>query len=272
MKLRPPALIKSALILFLCLGMLAFSSNNALALNNPELLPDHPTPVIDLDRALTETQLAKLEESINQFEKEAGWKLRVITQQNESPGIAVKKFWNLDDETIERSVVFIADSRGGNILNFNVGDEVFPILPRTFWVELQTRFGNQYFVRDEGEDQAIIQSVEAVRSCLAKGGCNVVPGLPYEQWIFTLITSVVGGVLCGFAGRPRKPGELFSWQWALIFSPLWGMLFISFGIGPVITRTTDWVPLTRNIAAFMIGALGAYLTHNLSPEESASEN
>ena len=232
-------------------------------------MPDHPTPVIDLDKALTGSQITQLEASINELEQDKGFKLRVITQQNESPGIAVKSFWNLDDDSIERSVVFIADSRGGNILNFNVGEEVFPLLPRTFWVELQTRFGNQYFVQENGEDQAIIQAVDAVKTCLTKGGCNVVPGLPYEQWIFTLITSLVGGIICGFAGRPRKPDQVFAWQWALIFSPLWAMLFISFGIGPVVTRTTDWIPLTRNIAAFLIGAIGAYMTQFLNSEPAS---
>ena len=255
----------STLTLVLCIGVWA-SGPDALAVNNPELLPDHPTPVVDLDRVLTGTQLNKLEDRLNSFEEESGWKLRVITQQNESPGIALKSFWNLEDESIEKSVVLIADSRGGNILNFNVGEEVFPLLPRTFWVELQTRYGNQYFVQSEGEDQAIIQAIEAVAGCLGKGGCNVVPGLPYEQWIFTLITSLVGGIICGFAGRPRKPDQVFAWQWALIFSPLWAMLFISFGIGPVVTRTTDWVPLIRNIAAFLIGGIGAYMTQFLNSE------
>ena len=41
----------------------------------------------------------------------------------------------------------VADPRGGNILNFSVGDAVYSLLPRVFWIELQTRFGNQFFVR-----------------------------------------------------------------------------------------------------------------------------
>jgi energy-converting hydrogenase Eha subunit A len=84
--------------------------------------------------------------------------------------------------------------------------------------------------------------------------------LPKEQWILTLITSVLGGVIFGFAAHPRHPGQAFSWQWALIFSPLWGILFIAFGIGPVVTRTADWLPLLRNVAGFALGALVAYLS------------
>ena len=76
----------------------------------------------------------------------------------------------------------------------------------------------------------------------------------------TLITSVIGGVICGFAAQPREEGQIVAWQWALIFSPLWGILFLAFGIGPVVTRTSDWLPLVRNISGFLIGVLVAYLT------------
>ena len=95
------------------------------------------------------------------------------------------------------------------------------------------------------------------------------PGLPREQWILTLITSVIGGVICGFAAQPRKAKQAFSWQWALIFSPLWGILFIAFGIGPVVSRTSDWLPLTRNFAGCLIGALVAYQTPFLNQSSSS---
>ena len=238
----------------------------AHAYNNPELLPDIQTPIIDLAETLTEYENKTLAKNLTEFEAETGWKLRVLTQYDETPGRAVKKYWGLDD----KSVLLVADLRGGNILNFNIGDDVYQLLPRTFWVELQTRYGNMFFVREEGEDQAIIQALDSIKTCLSKGGCNVVPGLPREQWILTLITSIVGGVIFGFAAHPRKPGQAIAWQWALIFSPLWGMLFIAFGIGPVITRTADWLPLFRNVAGFMIGALVAYLSPMLSAPEASS--
>ncbi len=264
MNTRLPILTRALLSFVLCIGLWVWGPN-ALAYDNPELLPKTPTPVIDLAKALTKTQAGDLAQDIEQFEQQSGWKLRVLTQQDQTPGRAVKDYWNLD----EKSVLLIADARGGNILNFSVGEDVYQLLPRTFWVELQTRYGNQYFVRDEGEDQAILQALGAVEGCLAKGGCGVVPGLPHEQWVFTLITSIAGGIICGFAGRPRKPDQIFSWQWALIFSPLWAMLFVSFGIGPVVTRTSDWIPLTRNIAGFLIGFLVAFLTHSFADEPTA---
>jgi hypothetical protein len=228
----------------------------AQAYDNPDLLPEIQTPVIDLAKSLTSVQEEALVKDLENFEAQTGWKLRVLTQFDRTPGRAVKEYWGLDD----KSVLLVADSRGGNILNFNVGDEVYKLMPRTFWIELQTRFGNLYFVREHGEDQAIVEALESVKTCLRQGGCRVVPGLPREQWILTLVTSIVGGVVCGFAAQPRKPGQILAWQWALIFSPLWGILFIAFGIGPVVSRTSEWLPLFRNVAGFLIGALVAYLS------------
>jgi hypothetical protein len=248
-------------------GMLAFliwlspvgffnHASVAYAINNPDLLPVTPTTVIDLAKFLTNEQESALAQDLLDFEQETGWKLRVLTQFDQTPGLAVKDYWGLDNH----SVLLVADPRGGNILNFSVGDDFYPLMPRVFWIELQTRYGNQFFVRDNGEDQAIVSAIDSIKTCLRRGGCQVVPGLPREQWILTLVTSIVGGIFFGFAGQPRKDGQIFSWQWALIFSPLWGILFISFGIGPVVSRTSDWLPLFRNFAGFMIGALVAYLS------------
>ena len=228
----------------------------AQAVNNPELLPDEPTVVIDLARILNTAQEEYLNEKLPAFEAETGWKLRVLTQFDQTPGRAVKDFWGLD----KKSIMLVADPRGGNLLNFSVGDDVFPLLPRTFWIELQTRFGNQFFIRDNGEDSAVLQSISTLETCLNRGGCGVVPGLPREQWILTLITSILGGVICGFAAQPRKEGQGIAWQWALLFSPLWGILFFAFGLGPVVTRTPELLPVIRNVSGFLIGLIVAFLT------------
>lgn len=243
-----------------------FGTSTALAYNNPDLLPEIQTPVIDLAKSLTATQEEVLAKDLEAFEAQTGWKLRVLTQFDRTPGSAVKDYWGLDD----RSILLVADPRGGNLLNFSVGDAIYPLLPRTFWIELQTRFGNQFFVRENGEDQSILEALESIKGCLVQGGCRVVPGLPREQWILTLVTSIVGGIVLGFAAQPRKDKQMVAWQWALIFSPLWGILFVAFGIGPVVSRTTEWLPLVRNVAGFLIGALVAYLSPMLS-QSSPSE-
>jgi energy-converting hydrogenase Eha subunit A len=235
-------ILVSIAVFFLAGSIWVMHSPPALAYDNPDLLPKTFTPVVDLAKSLPKLQEEKLVKDLEQFETDTGWKLRVLTQYDRTPG---------------RAVI--------------VGDAVYELLPRTFWIELQTRFGNLYFVREQGEDQAILQALESVKGCLLKGGCNVVPGLPREQWILTLITSVIGGIICGFAAQPRDKGQVFAWQWALIFSPLWGILFIAFGIGPVVTRTSDWLPLVRNISGFLIGVLVAYLSPVFSRPSSSNE-
>ena len=261
---------KLAIIFSICLisitSWLFTPYSSAYAVNNPELLPDEETPVVDLANYIPELQQQSLIENIEKFEEETGWKLRVLTQYEKSPGRAVIKYWNLDDQ----SILLVADGKGGNLLAFSVGDDVYDLLPRTFWIELQTRFGNMYYVRENGENNAIVTAMDTVKNCLAKGGCLVVPGLPREQWILTLVTSIVGGIVFGLAGLPRKEGQVFAWQWVLIFSPLWGILFIAFGMGPVVTRTSDWLPIFRNVIGFVLGALVAYFSPLLN-QQSTSE-
>ncbi|HAJ58742.1 MAG TPA: methanol dehydrogenase [Cyanobacteria bacterium UBA8543] len=263
--LFPKRLLVSLAAFFLAISVWAIAPV-AQAYDNPDLLPNTQTPVIDLANFLPAVQEEALIKDLESFEAQTGWKLRVLTQYDRTPGRAVKDFWGLND----KSVLLIADARGGNILGFNVGDDLYKFLPRTFWVELQTRFGNLYYVRENGENQSIVDSLDTIMTCLRQGGCGVVPGLPREQWILTLITSVLGGVICGFAAIPRKEGQLIAWQWALIFSPLWGILFIAFGIGPVVTRTSEWLPLFRNIIGFVLGALVAYLSPIIN-QSSTSE-
>jgi hypothetical protein len=240
------------LSVLLCLGF----SAPAYAVNNPDLLPSETTPIVDLANFLPDVQEDRMIEDINDFEAETGWKLRVLTQYDRSPGRAVIPFWGLDD----KSILLVADARGGNLLAFSIGDAVYELMPRTFWIEMQARFGNMYYIRENGENLAITEALDTVKGCLMQGGCNVVPGLPREQWILTLVTSIVGGLIFGFAAIPRKPTQTFAWQWVLIMSPLWGILFIAFGIGPVVTRTHDFLPLFRNLMGFALGILVAYLS------------
>jgi hypothetical protein len=244
-----------AIAMFLPLAIAFTYIPVAQAFDAPELLPEKYSNVIDLGRFLTDSEELELDQKLTKFEEQTGWKLRVLTQVDRTPGRAVKEFWGLDDN----SVMLVADSRGRNLLNFSVGDAIYPLLSRGFWIELQSRYGNQFYVREQGHNQSILSSIDAIATCLDQDGCIAVPGIPQEQWVLTLITSIVGGVIFGFAGHPRKEGEVFAWKWALIFTPLWGMLFISFGLGPVLTRTSEWVPIVRNVAGFIGGAVVAYL-------------
>ena len=245
-------------IAFSCVLQLCVSPSVLAQRQLPVVEMDFPEPIVtvlDLAEQLSESQEARLNAQLKALEKDTGWKLRVLTQFDKSPGRQVKGYWGLDD----RSVLMVADPRGGNLLAFNVGDRVREVLPRTFWIELQSRYGNQFFVRDNGKARSIQSTVNALDSCFRQGGCRVVPGLPDEQWLLTLMTSIAGGLVCGFAGKPRHSEEVFNWQWALLFSPLWLLLFAGFGIGPVVRRTTDWLPIARNVSGFLSGLLTIYV-------------
>ena len=115
----------------LSFAIFVFSPSPALAVNNPELLPDKVTPVVDLANFLPDIQEESLINDIKTFETDTGWRIRVLTQYDRSPGRAVINFWGLDD----KSILLVADSRGGNILSFSIGDDVYELLPRTFWIE-----------------------------------------------------------------------------------------------------------------------------------------
>lgn len=43
-------------------------------------------------------------------------------------------------------------------------------------------------------------------------------------------------------------------MWVALFAPLWATLFVNFGLGPVVSRTSDLLPLLGNIAGFSAAA------------------
>lgn len=157
------------------------------------------------------------------------------------------------------------------------GDEVLGKLRRGFWTELLGRFGNLYYVREEGEQSSVLSSTEAVAGCLrSPEGCAVVPGVPQDQYLFTLWTSIAGGIVAGSAarinpqagtravqGQPTPSPQALSLQWVLLFSPLWATLFVSFGLGPIYSRSDSVEPLLANTAAFLVAAAAPTLLATL---------
>ncbi|GAY35225.1 hypothetical protein CUMW_284840 [Citrus unshiu] len=91
-------------------------------------------------------QERRLAQEIADLEKDTGFKLRVLAQNYpETPGLAIKDFWQVDDRTI----VFVADPTFGNILNFNVGASVDLDIPRSFWSRLAGKYGNIFYWKEK---------------------------------------------------------------------------------------------------------------------------
>ncbi|XP_021863277.1 thylakoid lumenal 15.0 kDa protein 2, chloroplastic [Spinacia oleracea] len=156
---------------------LALSSSLAIALsyngveyaeaktgvNKPELLPKEYTTVIDVAGFLSSGQEKRLAEEVADLEKDTGFKLRILAQNYpDTPGLAIKDYWQVDDRTI----VFVADPTFGNILNFNVGDQVDLDIPRSFWSRLAGKYGNIFYWKEKGEDASIEAAVNAISYCL----------------------------------------------------------------------------------------------------------
>ncbi len=218
-------------------------------------LPQPITPVLDLVGILEPAVVRQLTEQIGALERDQEWKVRILIQKNEIPGRQIKTYWALD----ERSVLIVLDLKERNPLLFNVGDQVRKLLPRVFWAELQSRYGNQFYINKEGRGQALLASVEAIDRSLRVGGRETVPGLSREHWILTFVSSIVGGLVAGFAIHPRRKGEVWHWQGLMFSMPLWAIFYLIFGLGVVLVRTPEIWPLIQNSGGFLAGALTAFL-------------
>lgn len=148
--------------------------------NNPQLLPQPMTTIIDLEKWLPEGEEARLRRMIASLEARTGIKVRILTQRYPStPGSAIVDYWGVDDNTI----VLVADYFGGsgNLLKWNVGaaEVIQRKTPPRYWSLLASRYGNKFYVEKNGEDGAIYNSVACVASCLAsEAGCKVPPPDP----------------------------------------------------------------------------------------------
>ena len=140
----------------------AEAARNLASVNRPDLLPEGDTNVIDAAGFLTDGEESRLQKELSSLEKDTGYKVRVLAQiYPATPGLAIKEYWSVDD----RTVVFVADPSFGNILNFNVGQEIDLDVPRTFWTKLSSRYGTTFYWKDNGEGASILNTVAAIDSC-----------------------------------------------------------------------------------------------------------
>lgn len=204
-----------------------------------------------------DSQMKKLE----QLEKDTGYKVRVLSRYTDSQGNIpsvedLRVGWNIKEVEGTYVVVFV-DPSAPNVLSFKYGKKVQELLSRPFFTELQSRYGNMFYVRDEGEAKSVASTLDALDICLRRpDGCAVPPGLPQEQYIFTLICCILGGFILGASLRLEPQGFVKrQWVYAVLFGPLWVTLSLSYGIGPVVSRTDDPLPVFANIGATVVSAL-----------------
>ena len=239
---------------------MTFNPEGALAQDNSAISPQvsNDMPFLDMARVVPSGKIDAFESQLRQLEAETGWKVRVLTRfgPSDTPSTQeIRSGWGVDDKTV---VVFI-DPSSPNIMSFRYGQAVQKILPRPFFTELQSRFGNIYFVRENGELAAVDGMMNALDVCFRKGGCRVPPGLPQEQYYFTLGTAIAGGLILGAVLRIDPQGFVQRrWVYGLLFAPLWATLSINFGIGPIVSRTDDLLPVAANVAATVASALLIY--------------
>ena len=55
-----------------------------------------------------------------------------------------------------------------NIINLNIGKNLDLVLSNQFWGRLSNKLGNQFYVKENGEDVAILNAVEAITYCLGQ--------------------------------------------------------------------------------------------------------
>jgi hypothetical protein len=140
--------------------------------DKPNLLPsERGLNVIQTEKFLTAGQAKRMDQLLSSLERDTGYRVRVLCQAYpNTPGLAIRDYWDLGKETQkdDKYVVLIVDQFGGkgNVLNFNVGDGMKFILPNIFWTRLQSKYGNTFFVRENGIDLAITNAIEAIVSCL----------------------------------------------------------------------------------------------------------
>jgi hypothetical protein len=174
----PAAVVSRRGALSLAVGsvaMLSLASQASARLesvNNPKLLPTEPgLNVIQVEKFLTSGQAKRMDKLLGALERDTGFRVKVLCQAYpNTPGLAIRDYWSLGQEgqKDDRYVVLVVDQFGGkgNVLNFNVGEGVKLNLPNVFWTRLQAKFGNTFYVKENGMDLAITNAIDAIVSCL----------------------------------------------------------------------------------------------------------
>jgi hypothetical protein len=115
--------------------------------------------LIDRERFLVSGQRERVRREIDALEDQCGVKVRILTQRYpDTPGLAIKDYWGVDDNT----VVMVVDYFGGvgNVLKFNIGANVDRQVSPLFWSRIANKYGNKFYLEENGIDQAIVNAFE----------------------------------------------------------------------------------------------------------------
>ena len=151
------------------------------------------------------------------------------------------RYWRADRKT----VILAANAFNGNVLEFYDDSQALKnIIPKSVFQEIRGRFGNKYFVDEEGVEAANFARA-AVVDCLNRGGCAFVPGVSMQQREFSLVAVTSGGFLFGAAST----GGVSAWSW--VFASIWVPWVLMFGFYPLYVRQPDdLAPLWQNALVF----------------------
>lgn len=185
--------------------------------------------ITDAGRVLGAGERARLERQVKDLEAATGLHVRIYTTS--VSGLA-------DREALvargTNDVIIVADTRGGNILYTRVSDDVYTRLPRSFWIELPNRFGTQFYVSDHGIHGALSACIHAISTCASAPTCAAVPGVSDDQLLISTVSAAIAGAIFGAAARTG--GKRFNLPFLLLYSPIWSIFLISFGLAPVLAR------------------------------------
>jgi len=222
----------------------------------------------------------------NQSQSATGWRLRVVTvdglsrrggREEARAALSLPAYASALPSFDRRTVVLQADPSAPSLLSVPyAGDDALKALGRPFFSELESRFGNQFYARDNGSPKALRDAVASLELCLARDPpCRVVPGLPDEQLAACVTFAICGGLIAGSASKIK--GGNGPAQWVALFGPLWFSLVASFGVGPVVSRLAAGEregPLAMVLGAFFAAALLPWAPEALGtrrPPPSAGE-
>jgi len=225
------------------------------------------TFIADGARMLSPQDETAIAARLERLAQETGWKLRVVTVDGLSArggreaaraALSLPAYASSLPSFDRRTVLLQADPSAPALLSIPyVGDDALRLLGRPFFTELESRFGNQFYTRENGSPKALRDAVGALELCLARDPpCRVVPGLPEEQLQACLTFAVAGGIIAG--GASKIKGGSGPLQWVLLFAPLWFSLVASFGVGPVVSRLAEGereAPVAMVLGAFAASAL-----------------